>query len=165
MSSVAFVWVIACAGLGDILCMSVCVCVCAFMCKHMCMEMSVCVRMWMHTNYVHHIHTYQHKSWICKTSFPEILAVHSTPKRCLHIPSLSLSTRYEHISDNFFRQGCYHCYPLATLLCVPGESRPKSEDPRATGPTHQLLFTALWLRQGWPKWLEMKLKNSRLVGV
>ena len=74
-TSFAFVRVISCVGLVDILWISVYVCVCK----------------WMHTNYVHQIQTRPQKILNCKTTFAQILAVHSTPKRystySLYIPT------------------------------------------------------------------------------
>ena len=135
-TSFAFVRVISCVCLVDILWMSVYVCACVQV-----NAFKLCTS---NSNSSTQILN-------CKTTFPQILAVHSTPKRystySLYIPTyiyIYIYTSWTHIWQIFgSRQGYRLCYPLARLRCVPGESRPESENPRATGPTHQLLFSAV----------------------
>lgn len=92
-TSFAFVRVISCAGLVDI--------------------MSVCVRKSFHTNYVHQIQTHPHKSWIARQPFLKSWKYTPPQEIQYHIPSIylhiyiyiyshNLYTRHEPISDKFF---------------------------------------------------------------
>lgn len=119
----------------------------------------------------------------CKTAFPQILAVHSTPKRystySLYRPThtyiyiyplniyiyVNLYIRHEAISDKFFVPA------KVTVAAIHsqdfGASRASQDQKaRTQGPQAQHIsssFQLFKLRKGWRKWLEMTHSNIEML--
>lgn len=148
------------------------VCVCVWLIFSECLCMSVRVCKWMNTNYVHHIQTRPHKSWIAKQPLLKSWQYTPPPRDTVHIPSIYLHniyiyiyTRHEPISDKFFVPA------KVTVSAIHsqdfGASRASQDQKaRTQGPQAQHIsssFQLFKLRKGWRKWLEMTHSNIEML--